>query len=271
LDEFAGALAFEFNKVFSQGQGATGYQSITSVEQVDSPTNVLDVAGLNFTPTNGTFKVLLYNRTTNQETTTEIKVDLDGLLGDSTLASVAADIDAIAGISASVTADNRLKITAESQETRIAFDDDTSGLLAAIGVNTFFTGSKAEDLAINGVVAADGSKFAASDTGHVGVGIGNAQKLAELDEAGLTSLEGRSITGLYDGLINETAQGATVAASVADGFDVFEQTLEAQFQAISGVNLDEEAIDMIMLQRTYQASARYISTLSELMDVLVAL
>jgi flagellar hook-associated protein FlgK len=37
------------------------------------------------------------------------------------------------------------------------------------------------------------------------------------------------------------------------------------------VNLDEEAIDMIMLQRTYQASARYISTLSELMDVLVAL
>ena len=63
----------------------------------------------------------------------------------------------------------------------------------------------------------------------------------------------------------------SVAESVKDGFDVFEQTLEAQFQSVSGVNLDEEAIDMIMLQRTYQASARYISTLSELMDILVAL
>jgi flagellar hook-associated protein 1 len=271
LDEFAAALAFEFNKVYSQGQGATGYQSITSVDQASSPTAVLDSAGLPFTPTNGTFKVVLYNTTTKQETTTEIKVDLDGLLNDSTLASVAADIDAIAGIAASVTADNRLKIVAESKETRIAFDDDTSGFLAAIGLNTFFTGSNAKDLAINSVVAADGSKFAASDTGKIGVGIGNAQKLIALDEAGLASLNGRSITGLYDDLINETAQGAAVAASVADGFHVFEQTLDAQFQAVSGVNLDEEAIDMIMLQRTYQASARYISTLSELMDILVAL
>jgi flagellar hook-associated protein 1 FlgK len=72
-------------------------------------------------------------------------------------------------------------------------------------------------------------------------------------------------------LINETAQGATVAGSLTDGFKVFEQTLEANAQAVSGVNLDEEAIDMIMLQRTYQASARYISTLSELMDILVSL
>ena len=58
---------------------------------------------------------------------------------------------------------------------------------------------------------------------------------------------------------------------MADGLRVFEGTLDASAQAISGVNLDEEAIDMIMLQRTYQASARYISTLSELMDLLVNL
>jgi flagellar hook-associated protein 1 FlgK len=270
LDEFAGALANEFNKVYSQGQGATGYQSITSVEQVNSSTATLDSAGLPFTPTNGAFDVQLYNTTTKQWTTTTIKVDLDGLLDDSTLASVVADIDAIAGITASVTADNRLKIAAESQETRVAFDGDTSGLLAAIGVNTFFSGSDAKTLAINEVVAADGSKFAASDDG-IGVGVTNAQKLIALEEAGLTSLDGRSVTGLYDELINETAQGASVAASVANGFEVFEQTLDAQFQAVSGVNLDEEAIDMIMLQRTYQASARYISTLSELMDILVAL
>ena len=62
-----------------------------------------------------------------------------------------------------------------------------------------------------------------------------------------------------------------MADSIADGFEVFEQTLQAQSQAISGVNIDEEAIDMIMLQQTYQASARYISTLAELLDVLVAI
>jgi flagellar hook-associated protein 1 FlgK len=271
LDEFAGALAFEFNKVYSQGQGATGYPSITSVEQVDDRHAELDAAGLDFTPVNGTFNVVLYNTTTKQRTTHTIAVDLNGLQEDSSLATVAAQIDAIDGVQAEITSDNRLKITAESAETRLAFDDDNSGFLAAIGINTFFTGSKASDIGINSVVAADGSKFAASETGTIGVDVGNAKKLIALHDDGLASLNGNSITGLYDQLVNQTAQGSAVAESIADGFEVFEQTLEAQSQSVSGVNIDEEAIDMIMLQQTYQASARYISTLAELMDVLVAL
>jgi flagellar hook-associated protein 1 FlgK len=270
LDEFASALAFEFNKVYSQGQGATGFQSVTSQEAVSDPALVLDAAGLPFTPVNGQFKLLLYNTATKLTETHTINVDLDGLQDDTTLASLVTRLNEIAGVDAQVTSDNRLKLTAESAETRLAFADDSSGLLAAIGVNTFFTGSSAATLAVNDVVAADGSKFAASNNG-VGVNVENGLRLIALHDEGLSSLNGNSITGLYDQLINETAQGATVAGSLTDGFKVFEQTLEANAQAVSGVNLDEEAIDMIMLQRTYQASARYISTLSELMDVLVAL
>lgn len=270
LDEFAGALAFEFNKVYSQGQGATGFKSITSQVAVNDPNLTLDAAGLPFTPNHGMFNVLVYNATTKTTQTHTIKVDLDGLNGDSTLASLVSQLDAIAGVAAQVTSDNHLKINTESAETQISFADDTSGFLAAVGINTFFTGSKAKDLAVNDVVAADGSKFAASSKG-VGVNVENALRLIALHDAGLASLNGNTITGLYDQLINETAEGATVAGSLADGFSVFEQTLEAKAQAVSGVNLDEEAIDMIMLQRTYQASARFISTLSDLMDVLVSL
>ena len=175
LDEFAGALAFEFNKVYSQGQGATGYSSITSVEQVDNAHAELDAAGLDFTPVNGSFNVVLYNTTTKLHTTHTIAVDLNGLQEDSSLASVAAEIDAIDGVRAEITSDNRLKITAESADTRLAFDDDNSGFLAAIGINTFFTGSKASDLAVNAVVDADGSKFAASEVGKIGVDVGNAK------------------------------------------------------------------------------------------------
>lgn len=270
LDNFAAALAFEFNKIYSQGQGATGFQSVTSQEAVSDSAQILDEAGLPFTPVNGQFNLLLYNNATKKTETHTIKVDLDGLQGDSSLNSIVSRLNEIAGVNAQITSDNRLKITAESAETRLAFEDDTSGLLAAIGINTFFTGSTASTLSVNDVVAADGSKFAASSKG-VGVNVENALRLIALHDAGLTSLSGNSITGLYDQLINETAQGATVAQSLTDGFKVFEQTLEANAQAVSGVNLDEEAIDMIMLQRTYQASARFISTLSDLMDILVSL
>jgi flagellar hook-associated protein 1 FlgK len=271
LDEFAAALAFEFNKVYSQGQGATGFQSVTSAESVDSPNAVLDAAGLAFTPVNGVFNVVAYNTTTKLAQTHAINVDLDGLQEDSTLASLAAQIDAINGIGAVVTADNRLRITADSAETSVTFAGDTSGVLAALGINAFFTGSTASDIAVNEIVLDDGTKFAASGAGTIGVDNTNALRLIALQDEQLASLEGKSIFGVYDQMINEVAQGSTVAESIADGFHVFEQTLEAQAQSVSGVNLDEEAIDMIMLQRTYQASARYISTLAELMDVLVSI
>jgi flagellar hook-associated protein 1 FlgK len=151
---------------------------------------------------------------------------------------------------------------------QFGFSNDTSGLLAAIGINTFFTGSTASDLAVNGVLLEDSSKFAASTEG-IGVGTVNAQRLIALHDESLDSLDGNSLTGLYDQLINDTTQGSTVSQAVAEGLRTFESTLDAEAQSVSGVNLDEEAIRMITLQRTYQATARYISTLSELLDTLV--
>jgi flagellar hook-associated protein 1 FlgK len=52
---------------------------------------------------------------------------------------------------------------------------------------------------------------------------------------------------------------------------VFEDTLAGQKLAISGVSIDEEAVKLIAYQRMFQASARYIATLSELLELLVAL
>jgi flagellar hook-associated protein 1 FlgK len=270
LDNFASSLAFEFNKVYSQGQGISGFSSTTSQNAVNDSTASLDAAGLGFAPTSGTFNLLVYNARTKLTETHRIDIDLDGLDTDTSLASLAAQINSINGAQAQVTSDGRLKISGESGELQIAFDGDTSGALAALGVNTFFTGSGAGDLAVNPELLADGSKFAASRAG-VGVDVTNIQKLVALQDQGADGQAGDSLSALYDQLVNDTAQGSAAAASVADGYRVFEDTLSAKAQAVSGVNLDEEAIQMIMLQQTYQASARYISTLSDLMDTLINL
>jgi flagellar hook-associated protein 1 FlgK len=270
LNDFSAALVFEFNKIYSQGQGITGFRTVTSQESVSSANDALDAAGLDFTPTSGVFDLLVYNKQSGQTSTHTIHVDLNGLDDDTSLASLAFELDGVHGVTARVTSDNRLELTTDSAELQIAFDGDTSGALAALGLNTFFTGASAGTLGVNAELLADGSKFAASGDG-IGVDVTNAQRLIALHDEGVDGLGGTSITGLYDQLINEVAQGSTAAASIADGYRVFEETLVAAAQAVSGVNLDEEAIDMIMLQQTYQASARYISTLSQLMDVLINL
>ncbi|PHS32818.1 MAG: hypothetical protein COA82_09090 [Alkaliphilus sp.] len=44
-----------------------------------------------------------------------------------------------------------------------------------------------------------------------------------------------------------------------------------QRESISGVNLDEETLALIVHQRAFQASARYISTINELLQIVLNL
>jgi len=278
LDNFAATLAFEFNKLYSQGQGIDGFTEVVSTARVDNPDAALNEAGLAFTPVNGSFNLLVRNTEDGTSKTSTITIDLNGLDGnDTTLTSLASALNAVDGIAAEVSFDNELVIRSESQDIEFSFGlenpADDSQVLAALGINTFFTGSTARSLGVNQILRTDrqaGAKFSASLSG-IGENIDNTLRLSGANDEVADGLNVLSISGAYDQLINDTTQGATVTAAVAEGLRVFEGTLDASAQAVSGVNLDEEAIDMIQLQRTYQATARYIQTLSELMDVLVNL
>jgi flagellar hook-associated protein 1 FlgK len=274
LDELSSLLAFEFNKVYSQGQGLSGFTQLTSVHGVANTETALDEAGLDFTPVNGEFQFLVYNKAQDTTKTYDIRVDLNGLDDDTSLNDLAAAINAVDGISASVTPAGRLQIAADSSDTEFAFADDTSGVLAALGLNTFFTGSSALDIGVNAELVGLGNeaKFAAS-LGGIGrnADTENAVRLFAFLETPLAAAGGNTLPDVYDRLINSVSQGATVAKSVAEGYRVFEGTLDGQLQSVGGVSLDEEAIQLITLQRIYQASARFIQVAAELLDVLVNL
>jgi flagellar hook-associated protein 1 FlgK len=273
LDEFAGSLAFEFNKLHSQGQGLTGFSELTGVESVENANAALDEAGLAFTPQSGWFKVVTSSKTNPELThTTTILIDLNGLEEDTTLASLTAQLDAIDGLQATLTASGALQLEAESSDLEFSFSGDTSGILAALGLNTFFTGSSASTLGVNDEVKgiSNAGKIAASLDG-IGNGSGNAERLAVFWDQPIGSAGNSTLSDLYNQLVSGVAQESSTAQSLAEGFRVFENTLEGQAQAVSGVSIDEEAIKMITMQRIYQASARYIQTISELLDLLVNL
>ena len=277
LDDFVGALVYEFNKVYSQGQGAVGFTELTGTYRVDDPNAALNVAGLDFTPKNGEFNLLVRNKKEEEGGTASHTIDVD-LLGTSggvtTLSSLAASLNEIDAITAFVSIDNQLVIQSNSpSDLEFSFEKDSSGVLAALGINTFFTGATAGTLGVNKELTTGntpGAKFAASLVGIQYDGT-NALQMAGLQDKLLSDQAGQSISDIYEQIVDATTQGASTTASIAAGLRTFEGTLEADAQSISGVNLDEEAIDMIQLQRAYQASARYIGTLSELLDILVNL
>jgi flagellar hook-associated protein 1 FlgK len=270
LDNFARTLIFEFNKRYSGGQGLSGYATLSSEFSVDDSAAALDQAGLTYTPENGSFQVQVHNQQSGLTQTTDVFVKLNGLDSDTSLDDLAAALDAIDGISASITPQRGLTISRDSLAISFAFADDTSGVLAALGLNTFFQGTGAGDIGVKEVVRSDPGKFATS-RGGIGADTEIAVELASLLETPLDSQGGNSLADLYDRLTADTIQGASVARAVAEGFRVFEHTLEGQQLGISGVSIDEEAVNMIVYQRAFQASARFIATISELLDVLVNL
>ena len=270
LNSFTGTLINEFNKAYSRGQGLTGFNSVTSIEAVDDVQANLDQAGLDFTPVNGGFQVKVLNKQTGLTTTTDVRVDLNGFDDDTTLESLVSQLDAIDGISASIDDTRHLQIDSDSPNVSFSFANDTSGALAALGVNTFFTGNDSRTIGISDVIRNDPAKFAASSDG-IGQDSHNAEALASLLTTKLASQNGDSLSVLYDRMTSGVAQGASVSKSVADGYRIFQSALDGQHLAISGVSIDEEAVRMIGYQRTFQASAKVIATISDLLDTLVKL
>ena len=268
LDDFTKKLVFEFNKIYSSGQGLTGYSNVQSEFYVNDVDAALDNAGLDFTPVNGTLQVLVKNKRTGLTTTTDVRVDLNGLDDDTSLQDLTDQLDAIDGISATINPNRGLTINSDSQVLEFSFANDTSGILAALGINTFFSGSTSTQVSVSQAVLDDPTKFAASQTG-IGQDSDNAVVLAGLAIQPLEATGGLSLSSYYERFTGDVFQASAAMQGVNDGFRTFQATLEGQHLGISGVNIDEQAVKMIQHQRAFQASAKLVATLNELMDTLI--
>lgn len=270
LNEFTTALIFGFNRLYSSGQGLTGFSTVTATQSVSKSDAPLDDAGLPYTPRNGAFNISITNPQLQTTRTYTIRVDLTGINRKATLQDIIDQINGITGLEASIEPGGKLRISSISPDHVFWFSNDTSGLLAALGINTFFTGSGAGDIGINPLVAQDPSKFAASRNG-LAADTQIAEILADLPSLPLDDFQGMSLTALYDRMVADVTQGAAITKADADSARTFENTLRGQKLAISGVNLDEEVVKLIAFQRQFQVSARFIKTLNELIEILVSI
>ncbi len=267
LDALTSNLIFEFNRIHSSGEGLRGFETLTAQTRVLDQTAALNAAGLDFTPTHGSFQFKVTNTSTDITKTTNIAIDLDGIGADTSLQDLRDALDAVEGVTATITATGRLKIDAASPF-EFRFADDTSGILAGLGVNTFFTGANSANIGVNSVVEGNDAFFATSLGGGPADG-SNAVRLAGFVDNPVEELSGANLSDFYDTAIMSVAQSSARETAVADGFNSFLQSLRNQREQFSGVSLDEEAIKMIEFQHAFQAAARLVSTVDELFTILL--
>ncbi len=272
LDTLAAGLIQEVNKVYSQGQGLRGYTDLTGTYDVLDANAALNsnAAGLDLRPKNGTFQITVKNRETGSKVVSTIAVDLDGIGPQTTLASLAAAINAATdNITASVTADRRLRIGADSGY-EYAFGEDTAGVLAALGLNTFFIGKAANDLAVNTVPMNDPALLAAARSDLPGDG-SNAAAVSNVGKTASGALGNLSIMDFYNAVAGKISVNGAATRAQQDAADAIMTSLQAQRESISGVSLDEEAIRLIKFQRAFQGAAKYISVVDQMIAELLGI
>lgn len=272
VNTLASSLTFELNKVYSSGQGLTGQTSIIGTNTVADATASLasTKSGLDQPPSNGSFVVHVKNKATGLESSTLIKVDIEGKPTDTSLNSLITQLDGVDGLTA-VNNGGRLQISAnDAPATELTFSQDSSGVLASLGVNTFFTGSNAKNIDINQTVVKDPSLLSASKNGD-SADNGTATAIANLETTAVATLGGSTMEASYQSMINGLASQASTASSDATASSAVVQTLSNQREAISGVSMDEEAINLMKYQRAYQGAARLVTVVNEMMDTLMAM
>lgn len=274
LDDFTTKFIFEINRLHSQGQGLRGHEMVFSTNRVTDPALSLNdsVVGLDFVPQHGSFRISVTNKITGQRVTHTIDVDLDGLTDgvDTTLTSLAAALGSSPGVLAEITPAGILKISGVSGDYQVSFSDDTSGILAALGINSFFVGSQAVDIDVNQIILDEPSLLSVG-RGHLNGDNRTALALAGLRDEPLDAFNGMSITEAWGRHVEDYAIRLNRLHQQVDADSVVLENLEAQQQRISGVNADEATIDLLSFQRTYQASARFLSVVDELLETLLSI
>ncbi len=122
------------------------------------------------------------------------------------------------------------------------------------------------ELQLNGVPA-NGDTLAVARTAFPASSNGNALAMAALRDA--TIVGGENVTDAYASLMAGVGIKVQAARTAADISAAAASAAQAQVDAESGVNLDEEAARLLQYQQSYQAAAKILQVAQSVFDTLL--
>ncbi len=276
LDSLAKNLIFSVNQLHTGGAGSTSATKYVSelasgnpAAAVNSDVNIPFAANV----IDGKFTVHVLDTT---PPTNPGGIDINIIAGTTTLNQIASDISAIPGVSASVDALGYLTI--DGGANRIVFANDTSNFLAAYEINTFFHGGNASNINVSTAIKNDAGLISTASADNTTSAVAQSDNSIALEILALrdqaVSVDGTIPSNLVErGALLASTYGLDIAASKQQlSFREAEAlSISNQQKAVSGVNLDEELVNMMIFQRAYEASAKVIQTSNEMLASLMTL
>ncbi|HUW17766.1 MAG TPA: flagellar hook-associated protein FlgK [Sedimentisphaerales bacterium] len=139
-------------------------------------------------------------------------------------------------------------------------DTDTSGVLAAVGINTFFAGSGAKNIAVCSDIV-DSPARVATALGADMTDNANVLRLVGLKDQTMSDLDALTPVEFYRQLVTGVGQELSVRQMRQDNVEVIIQNLTGRQSEISGVDINEEATQMLVFEQMFQAMAKYLNVI----------
>ncbi len=148
--------------------------------------------------------------------------------------------------------------------------DPMSG--SAITGQDFFvaSGTTAADMAVNPDILNDVNRIAAATTAATVPGDNrNAVAIAALQSQNILSGGQATFNDFYSGLVGSVGSDVRNASANHDYESAMVTQLENYRESVSGVSLDEEMINLVKFQHAYEAAARVITTVDEMLNTVL--
>ncbi len=150
---------------------------------------------------------------------------------------------------------------------QVLADSDTSGFLAAAGINTLFSGHIAADMAVREGIL-NRSQCLAGDVGASGGDGVNIRRMADVARQAFAELENTTPQDYFRRVVAGVGQTVAVRQARMTSMENIMRQLGTQRNEISGVDINDEAAKLIIFERMYQALSKSISTQNRVLQFL---
>lgn len=143
-------------------------------------------------------------------------------------------------------------------------------LTGTTGAN-FFTGTDGSNIAVNAALVGNPQLVQASG---VSGNQGNNQvalSLGQLADKKHATLSNQTFSQYFNQVVSNLGQSLSNVNGQSETQDVVSTMLAGQRDSLMGVSIDEEMSDLIKYQKAYQASARIITTIDEMLDTVLSM
>ncbi len=289
LDTFANTLIVQTNNIYAKSASLSKQSPVHNNLKADTP--IID-SSLN--TKNGTFDLVMYNNSGKEVARKSITIDsattMDGTAGN----SIAEKINSLTDDNHDNNSTNDISnyftatydatgvfsinpVSAHASENfKISLEDKGTNFPGAIGIGQFFSGVNASDISVKSELKNDPSKmqgYKAPINGNNAVA--NDMIQLQYNKLDFYRKDGSSVQESLDGFYrfftaSIATDGEKATREKATSKALF-NTVNTEFQSISGVNTDQELTNLMKFQTAYGANAKVITTIDQMLNTLLGI